>query len=71
MDGFDSRFGYNSSTSRICETASIGALLLRGQAVVPMQLVARVPAPLFYWPLIQLASAATDDIALGVAVECE
>ncbi|RVW49467.1 hypothetical protein CK203_080198 [Vitis vinifera] len=68
MDGFDSRFGYNSSTSRICETASIGALLLRGQAVVPMQLVARVPAPLFYWPLIQLASAATDDIALGVAV---
>lgn len=68
MDGFDSRFGYNSSTSRICETASIGALLLRGQAVVPMQLVARVPAPLFYWPLIQLASAATDDTALGVAV---
>ena len=33
-----------------------------------MQLVARVPAPLFYWPLIQLASAATDDITVGVAV---
>ncbi|KAM7270394.1 hypothetical protein ACFE04_029608 [Oxalis oulophora] len=50
------------------DTASMTALLLRGQAVVPMQLVARVPAALFYWPLIQLASAATDDIALGVAV---
>ena len=36
-----------------------------------MQLVARVPAPLFYWPLIQLASAATDDIALGVTVGSE
>ncbi|WZZ78847.1 hypothetical protein YC2023_099419 [Brassica napus] len=33
-----------------------------------MQLVARVPAALFYWPLIQLAGAATDKIALGVAV---
>uniref|UniRef100_A0A0D3DLQ3 Uncharacterized protein n=1 Tax=Brassica oleracea var. oleracea TaxID=109376 RepID=A0A0D3DLQ3_BRAOL len=31
-------------------------------------LVARVPAALFYWPLIQLAGAATDNIALGVAV---
>lgn len=67
MDGFDARFGYSSST-RTCETASIAALLLRGQAVVPMQLVARVPAALFYWPLIQLESAATDNIALGVAV---
>ena len=36
-----------------------------------MQLVARVPAPLFYRPLIQLASAATDDIALGVTVGSE
>eukprot|EP00258_Populus_trichocarpa_P051183 XP_024467202.1 uncharacterized protein LOC7458591 isoform X2 [Populus trichocarpa] len=44
------------------------ALLLQGQAIVPMQLVARVPAALFYWPLIQLAGAATDNIALGVAV---
>lgn len=50
------------------ETASMAALLLRGQAIVPMQLVARVPAALFYWPLIQLAGAATDNIALGVAV---
>uniref|UniRef100_A0A7N0V565 Uncharacterized protein n=1 Tax=Kalanchoe fedtschenkoi TaxID=63787 RepID=A0A7N0V565_KALFE len=50
------------------ETASVAALLLRGHAIVPMQLVARVPAALFYWPLIQLAGAATDNIALGVAV---
>ncbi|RZC93283.1 hypothetical protein C5167_030406 [Papaver somniferum] len=50
------------------KTASLAALLLRAQAIVPMQLVSRVPTPLLYWPLIQLASAATDDIALGVAV---
>lgn len=50
------------------KTASLAALLLRGQAIVPMQLVARVPAALFYWPLIQLAVAATDNIALGVSV---
>ncbi|KAG6466365.1 hypothetical protein ZIOFF_075856 [Zingiber officinale] len=52
----------------ICETASMAALLLRGHAIAPMQLLARVPATLFFWPLIQLAGAATDDIALGVAV---
>ncbi|RWW84757.1 hypothetical protein BHE74_00006610 [Ensete ventricosum] len=46
----------------------MAAMLLRGHAIAPMQLVARVPASLFYWPLIQLAGAATDDIALGVAV---
>lgn len=50
------------------ETAAMAALLLQGQAVVPMQLIARVPAALLYWPLMQLAGAATDDIALGVAV---
>ena len=71
MDGFDNRFGYNSSFSQICETTSILALLLRRQTIVPMQLVARVPAPLFYRSLSQLANASTDDIALGVAVECE
>ncbi|KAK2359854.1 hypothetical protein QL285_085184 [Trifolium repens] len=49
------------------ETASMAALL-QGRAIVPMQLIARVPAALLYWPLIQLAGAATDDIALGVAV---
>lgn len=57
---------YNLSLMR--GTASMAAMLLQGQAIVPMQLVARVPAALFYWPLIQLAGAATDSIALGVAV---
>lgn len=60
----DSRF----SNPLDYETASMAALLLRGNAIVPMQLVASVPAALFYWPLIQLAGAATDNIALGVAV---
>ncbi|KAI3721282.1 hypothetical protein L2E82_32288 [Cichorium intybus] len=64
------RFGNNTnnSISTTNETASMAALLLQGQAIVPMQLVARVPADLFYWPLIQLAAAATDNIALGVSV---
>nr|GEU89996.1 hypothetical protein [Tanacetum cinerariifolium] len=61
------RFGSNANNST-SETASMAALLLQGQAIVPMQLVARVPADLFYWPLIQLAAAATDNIALGVSV---
>lgn len=64
----DSRSGTNVNCPLVCETASMAAQLLRGQAVVPMQLVARVPAALFYWPLIQLAGAATDNISLGVAV---
>ncbi|WCJ19565.1 hypothetical protein M5689_001850 [Euphorbia peplus] len=58
----------NFNLSIMRGTASMAAMLLQGQAIVPMQLVARVPAALFYWPLIQLASAATDNIALGVAV---
>eukprot|EP00268_Persea_americana_P027875 TRINITY_DN2712_c0_g2_i6.p1 TRINITY_DN2712_c0_g2~~TRINITY_DN2712_c0_g2_i6.p1 ORF type:complete len:1123 (+),score=236.12 TRINITY_DN2712_c0_g2_i6:618-3986(+) len=63
-------FGSRTSPDRplVVETASMAALLLRGYAFVPMQLVERVPTVLFYWPLIQLAGAATDDIALGVAV---
>lgn len=64
----ETRSGYSVNCASIYETASMAAQLLRGQAVVPMQLVARVPAALFYWPLIQLAGAATDNIALGVAV---
>ncbi|GAB2222792.1 hypothetical protein Droror1_Dr00016919 [Drosera rotundifolia] len=55
-------------SSLVSEASSMAALLLHGQAVVPIQLVARVPAVLFYWPLIQLAGAATDNIALGVSV---
>ncbi|KAG2317945.1 hypothetical protein Bca52824_021067 [Brassica carinata] len=68
VDDADTRPRYNSVPVSTCETASMAAMLLRGQATVPMQLVARVPAALFYWPLIQLAGAATDNIALGVAV---
>lgn len=62
------RFGSSNTDNPTPETASMAALLLQGQAIVPMQLVARVPAVLFYWPLIQLAAAATDNIALGVSV---
>ncbi|MFQ6646940.1 hypothetical protein Gotur_019419 [Gossypium turneri] len=68
MEETDSKSGYSVSSHFVCETASMAALLLRGKAIAPMQLVARVPAALFYWPLIQLAGAATDNIALGVAV---
>ncbi|CAI9273535.1 unnamed protein product [Lactuca saligna] len=71
VDDSKGRFGINknnSATATSSETASMAALLLQGQAIVPMQLVARVPADLFYWPLIQLAAAATDNIALGVSV---
>ncbi|XAR72040.1 hypothetical protein NMG60_11018533 [Bertholletia excelsa] len=60
--------GCGQDDSSICETASMAALLLQGQAIVPMQLLACVPAVLLYWPLIQLAAAATDNIALGVSV---
>ncbi|PPE00244.1 hypothetical protein GOBAR_DD02722 [Gossypium barbadense] len=67
MEETDSKSGYHGS-SPIHEIASMAASLLQGQAIVPMQLVARVPAALLYWPLIQLAGAATDNIALGVAV---
>ncbi|KAA8539438.1 hypothetical protein F0562_026130 [Nyssa sinensis] len=67
LEDIKGTFGYNSG-SQIWETASMAALLLHGQAIVPMQLIAHVPAALFYWPLIQLAGAATDNIALGVSV---
>ncbi|TKY64884.1 hypothetical protein E2542_SST07735 [Spatholobus suberectus] len=61
------RSGYHNNYHLDHETASMAALF-QGRAIVPMQLIARVPAALLYWPLIQLAGAATDDIALGVAV---
>ncbi|KAJ7975837.1 SANT domain-containing protein 2 [Quillaja saponaria] len=64
----DRRSSYINNNSLDHRTSSMAALLLQGQAIVPMQLVARVPAALLYWPLIQLAGAATDNIALGVAV---
>ncbi|KAL2329607.1 hypothetical protein Fmac_017188 [Flemingia macrophylla] len=61
------RSSYHNNYHLDHESASMAALF-QGRAVVPMQLIARVPAALLYWPLIQLAGAATDDIALGVAV---
>ncbi|KAF7822310.1 Armadillo-type fold [Senna tora] len=64
----DRRSSYSNNYHLDHETASMAALLLQGRAIVPMQLIARVPAALLYWPLIQLAGAATDNIALGVAV---
>ncbi|KAL6613719.1 hypothetical protein ACP70R_035989 [Stipagrostis hirtigluma subsp. patula] len=57
-----------SAHSTLLSEASMAALLLRGLAIAPMQLVARVPTSLFFWPLIQLEGAASDDIALGIAV---
>ncbi|KAM7492061.1 hypothetical protein LguiA_034982 [Lonicera macranthoides] len=67
MEDAKSKLG-NDNDTLIYETSSMAALLLRGQAIVPMQLVARVHVDLFYWPLIQLAGEATDNIALGVSV---
>ncbi|XVE69143.1 hypothetical protein DITRI_Ditri09bG0126900 [Diplodiscus trichospermus] len=55
MEETKSKSGYSVSSPPLCETASMAAQLLQGEAIVPMQLVARVPAVLFYWPLIQLA----------------
>ncbi|KAL6839292.1 hypothetical protein ACP4OV_030964 [Aristida adscensionis] len=57
-----------TAQSTLLSEASMAALLLRGLAIAPMQLVARVPTSLFFWPLIQLEGAASDDIALGIAV---
>ncbi|TQD70914.1 hypothetical protein C1H46_043549 [Malus baccata] len=68
MEESSGRSGLSNNNPLDHETESMAALLLRGQAIVPMQLVTRVPAALFYWPLIQLAGAATDNIALGIAV---
>ena len=68
MEENSGRSGHDTSNPLDHETESMAALLLRGQAIVPMQLLTRVPAALFYWPLIQLAGATTDNIALGIAV---
>ncbi|CAO2181590.1 unnamed protein product [Urochloa humidicola] len=63
----DISMNQSAQSSLLCE-ASMAALILRGLAIAPMQLVARVPTSLFFWPLIQLEGAASDDIALGIAV---
>ncbi|KAI4351056.1 hypothetical protein L6164_005443 [Bauhinia variegata] len=64
----DRRCNYPSNYHLDQETASMAALLLQGRAIIPTQLIARVPAVLLYWPLMQLAGAATDNISLGIAV---
>ncbi|RDX62441.1 hypothetical protein CR513_59228, partial [Mucuna pruriens] len=64
----DRRSTYPDNYHLVRETAAMAALLLQGQAIAPMQLIACIPPDLLFWPLMQLAGAATDDIALGVAV---
>ncbi|CAM6014567.1 unnamed protein product, partial [Sphagnum balticum] len=48
--------------------SSMAAMLLSGQAVAPKLLVANMPTALLYWPLMQLAVSATNDVVLGIAV---
>ena len=64
----DGTSNYPKNYHLVRETAAMAALLLQGQAIASMQLIARIPLDLLFWPLMQLAGAATDDIALGVAV---
>ncbi len=46
----------------------MAAMLLSGQAAAPKLLVANMPIALIYWPLMQLAASANDDVVLGIAV---
>ncbi|KAH8932534.1 hypothetical protein BDL97_19G078300 [Sphagnum fallax] len=48
--------------------SSMAAMLLSGQAVAPKLLVANMPIALLYWPLMQLAVSANDDVVLGIAL---
>ena len=50
------------------QDSSLATMLLNGQAASPKSLVANMPTALLYWPLMQLASSANEDVALGVAV---
>ncbi|KAK7343283.1 hypothetical protein VNO77_11913 [Canavalia gladiata] len=68
MEEAGRRSNYHDHYHLVHETAAMAALLLQGQAIAPMQLIARVPPDLLFWPLMQLAGAATDDVSLGVAV---
>ncbi|KAL3689988.1 hypothetical protein R1sor_016297 [Riccia sorocarpa] len=62
-----SKYSNSASTggSRCCSMAS---MLLNGQAGAPKLLVANMSTPALYWPLMQLAGGATEDITLGLAV---
>lgn len=50
------------------QVSSMATMLLNGQAASSKSLVANMPTALLYWPLMQLASSANEDVALGVAV---
>jgi len=50
------------------DNSSMAAMLLSGQAAAPKLLVANMPTALLYWPLMQLAASANDDVVLGIAV---
>lgn len=61
-------FNSSSAWKQSLKSISGAAMLLNGQAAAPKVLVASMPTDLLYWPLLQLAGAATEDMALGVAV---
>jgi hypothetical protein len=50
------------------DNSSMAAMLLSGQAAASKLLVANMPTALLYWPLMQLAASANDDVVLGIAV---
>ncbi|KAH7440215.1 hypothetical protein KP509_04G096700 [Ceratopteris richardii] len=64
---FDCR-DHVGNKSRSSVPISLAAMLLKGEAVAPKTLVANISTHLLYWPLLQLAGAATEDVTLGVAV---
>jgi hypothetical protein len=73
-DGVSGGRGFMSATSNSVggyggsKFGSVAAMLLGGHAAAPKLLVANMPTALLYWPLTQLAGAATEDVTLGVAV---
>ena len=60
--------GFSLSINRNPKSNSLAAMLLNGQAAAPRVLIADIPTDVLYWPLLQLAGAATEDMSLGVAV---
>ncbi|OAE25014.1 hypothetical protein AXG93_523s1190 [Marchantia polymorpha subsp. ruderalis] len=67
-DGMPGIRSTNSPCSVGSRSCSVASMLLNGQAAAPKLLVANMPTALLYWPLMQLAGAATEDVTLGVAV---
>ncbi|KAI5071011.1 hypothetical protein GOP47_0013262 [Adiantum capillus-veneris] len=60
--------GYVNNKGQRSMPVSLASMLLKGQAAAPRVLVANIHTNLLYWPLLQLAGAATEDMTLGVAV---